>query len=192
MTDPAYDPDLDPGLTRVKLSTEATDEATQPPPPPSPPEPFLPPQLSSPPPPPSGTPTVLPPSPPRGPGSGIATTEPPAPAMVYVTNNYYPAVPEAPAAQGRFRISRLHSAWNASALAAGLLLVPDTTTLINYLDQYGVVMGALALTGLLELRFRGRACLGSWLVRALTCNLVASSAVTAAGLHMYGVIVTGV
>ncbi|MFB6881229.1 hypothetical protein ACFCY8_10385 [Streptomyces noursei] len=181
MADPSYDPDLDPGLTRVTLSTERTDEGTQP---------FLPPQWPSPPPPPSGPPTVLPPSPPGGPGSGIATTTHPAPAPVYVTNNYYPAVPEAPAAQGRFRISRLHPAWNASALVAGLLLVPDTSTLMNTLfgNEYGVMMAALALTGLLELRFRGR----SWLVRALTCNLVASSTVTAAGLHMYGVIVTGV
>ncbi|GGX55798.1 hypothetical protein [Streptomyces noursei] len=186
MADPAYDPDLDPGLTRVTLSTERTDEGT--PSPPSPPGPFLPPQWPSPPPP-SGPPTILPPPPPGGPGGGIAAQAPPVPAPVYVTNHYYPAVPEAPARQGRFRISRLHPAWNVSALVAGLLLVPDTSRLMNLFgDEYGVMMGALALTGLLELRFRGR----SWLVRVLTCNLVASSAVTAAGLHMYGVIVTGV
>ncbi|MGI5262459.1 hypothetical protein [Streptomyces angustmyceticus] len=173
----------------VELSTERTDRGTQPPPP-GPPGPFLPPQWSGNPPPSSGPPTVPPPPPPAdGPGGGIATTAPPA-SVTYVTNHYYPLAPSAPAEQGRFRIGRLHPAWNGSALVAGLFLVPGTSTVLNTVfgDEYGVMMAALALTGLLELRHRGR----SWLVRALTCNLLASSVVTGAGLHMYGYIVTGV
>lgn len=190
MAEPIYDPDLDPGLTRVRLSTERTDEGLRPPPPPGPPKSFLPPR-PGPPPPPSGPPEFLPPPPASGgAGGGIATTAPPAPAPVYVTNHYHLAVPAPPAAQGRFRISRLHPAWNASALVAGLLLVPGTSAILNNVfgGEYGVMMAALACAGLLELRHRGR----SWPIRALTYNLLASSAVTAAGLHMYGYIVTGV
>ncbi|MFC5889702.1 hypothetical protein [Kitasatospora aburaviensis] len=200
--------------TTVQLSGERTDGATPPPQPPTPPSAsapdFVPPPRRETPPPPAQPPAAPPPPPPAPPasggpdlpephewwrrpggggGGGVATMAPPAPAPVtYVTNHYYPAAP-AGAVPARFSVARLRPGWNASALVAGLLLVPVTGKVLHVFgDEYGVVMAALLAAGLLELRHRGR----SWLVRVLTCNLIASSAVTAAGLHMYGYIVTGV
>ncbi|MFJ4799147.1 hypothetical protein [Kitasatospora purpeofusca] len=199
--------------TNVQLSGERTDGATPPPKPPTPPAPsvpdFVPPPRRETPPPPAQPPAAPPPPPPAsgapdlpephewwrrpgggGGGGGVATMAPPAPAPItYVTNHhYYPAAPAA-AVPARFSVARLRPAWNASALVAGLMLVPVTGKVLHVFgDEYGVVMAALVATGLLELKHRGR----SWLVRVLTCNLIASSAVTAAGLHMYGYIVTGV
>ncbi|TBO58881.1 hypothetical protein EYS09_14970 [Streptomyces kasugaensis] len=111
------------------------------------------------------------------------------PPVTYVTNNYYPAAPGGPVAPARFSLSRLHPAWNGSALVAGLLLVPVTGKILHICgDEPGVMMAALAAAGLLELRSRGR----SWVARVLTCNVIASSLVTASGLYMYGYLVTGV
>ncbi|MCX4970802.1 hypothetical protein OHA98_39875 [Streptomyces sp. NBC_00654] len=105
-----------------------------------------------------------------------------------MTHHHYPAAPEEPAAGGRFSLSRLHPAWNGSALVAGLVLLPVTGKVLHVCgDEPGVLVVALAAAGLLELRARGR----SWLVRVLTCNLLASSLVTGAGLYLWGYLVTG-
>ncbi|MER5747139.1 hypothetical protein ABT097_28205 [Streptomyces sp. NPDC002225] len=123
----------------------------------------------------------------------MAPQAPPAPAPVEHHHHYYPAQP---VQQGppRFSVSRLSPVRNGSALVLGLIFVPDTGKLLHALgDEPGVMMAALAVAGVLELRRRGRNWLvRAWLIRALTWNLLASSVVTASGLYMYGSILTGV
>ncbi|MFJ3714023.1 MULTISPECIES: hypothetical protein [unclassified Streptomyces] len=191
MTDTTYtrhDPPIEP--TTVELSGERTDSV---PPPASPTGPSvdgadwfgLPPRRTPPTPPPVGPPAVPPPPPVSG--GGMAAVVPPGAPVTYVTNHYYPDAPMG-SAPARFTLSRLNPAWNGAALVVGLLLVPVTGKLLHALgDEPGVIMAALAAAGLLELRRRGR----SWVARVLTCNVVASSFVTPAGLYVYGYLVTG-
>ncbi|MFE3151180.1 MULTISPECIES: hypothetical protein [unclassified Streptomyces] len=185
--------------TTVELSGERTDRATPPPPPPPTAPPAPPPRRRTPPtPPPAGPPAGPPARPPANPpaprnGGGVMAPPAPAPAPVH-HHHYYPAPPAQQDRPPRFSISRLSPVRNGSALVLGLVFVPDTGKLLHALgDESGVMMAALAATGILELiahRYGWR--IRAWLVRALTFNLLASSVVTASGLYMYGSILTGV
>ncbi|MFF8618139.1 hypothetical protein [Streptomyces sp. NPDC015350] len=192
MTDTTHGRPIEP--TDVQLSTERTDRATPPPPPPPAgpptppsagvPDPFLPPPRRTTPPP-AGPPAA--PPPPRGDG-GVAVAAP-APAPTVHHHHYYPAQPAQQDRPPRFSLSRLHPAWNGTALVGGLLLLPVTGKALHICgDEPGVLMAALAAAGILELRSRGR----SWPVRVLTCNFLASCFVTPAGLYLLGYLFTGV
>ncbi|MET8746185.1 hypothetical protein [Streptomyces sp. NPDC004728] len=183
--------------TTVELSGERTDRATPPPPPP-PSQPPTPPSASPEPVPPPRRGTPPPPPPPAGPpaappwswgGGGVmAPQAPPAPAPVEHHYHYYPAQQDRPP---RFSVSRLSPVRNGTALVAGLLLLPVTGKALHICgDEPGVLMAALAIAGILELRTHSR--VRSWLVRVLTCNLLVSTVVTPAGLYLYGYLLTGV
>ncbi|MEU4506763.1 hypothetical protein [Streptomyces sp. NPDC024089] len=174
--------------TTVELSGERTDRATPPPPPPTaPPAP-----PTSPPAGPPARPPVGPPSPRNG--GGVMAPPAPAPAPVPVHHHhYYPAQPAQQDRPPRFSISRLSPVRNGTALVAGLLLLPASGKVFHVFgDEPGVMMAALAVAGLLELRGNPYNRIRSWLVRVLTCNLLASSVVTPAGLYLYGYLATGV
>ncbi|GAA1317394.1 hypothetical protein GCM10009647_047190 [Streptomyces sanglieri] len=189
--------------TTVELSGERTDRATPPPPtepPPAPPsaspEPVPPPRRRTPPtPPPAGPPAGPPARPPAGPpaprdGGGVMA--PPAPAPVH-HHHYYAAPPAQQDRPPRFSVSRLSPVRNGAALVAGLTLLPVSGKAFHVFgDEPGVMMAALAVAGLLELRSNPHDRVRSWLVRVLTCNLLASSVVTPAGLYLYGYLATGV
>ncbi|MFE7617876.1 hypothetical protein [Streptomyces sp. NPDC057496] len=200
MTDTTHGRPIEP--TDVKLSTERTDNGTTPPPPPPPPptppsvpDPFLPPPRRTTPPPagPPAAPPARPPAappPPRGDG-GVAVAAP-APAPTVHHHHYYPAQP-AQERPPRFSVSRLSPLRNGTALVAGLVLLPVTGKVLHVFgDEPGVLMAALAVAGLLELRSNPYDRLRSWLVRVLTCNIVASCFVTPAGLYLLGYLFTGV
>lgn len=182
--------------TTVELSGERTDRVTPPPPPP-PSQPPTPPPASPEPVPPPRRGTPPPPPPPAGPpaappwswGGGVmAPQAPPAPAPVEHHYHYYPAQQDRPP---RFSVSRLSPVRNGAALVAGLLLLPVTGKALHICgDEPGVLMAALAVAGILELRTHSR--VRSWLVRVLTCNLLVSTVVTPAGLYLYGYLLTGV
>ncbi|MEV7856500.1 hypothetical protein [Streptomyces sp. NPDC088183] len=118
----------------------------------------------------------------------MAPQAPPAPAPVEHHYHYYPAQQDRPP---RFSVSRLSPVRNGTALVAGLLLLPVTGKALHICgDEPGVLMAALAIAGILELRTHSR--VRSWLVRVLTCNLLVSTVVTPAGLYLYGYLLTGV
>ncbi|MFF9593858.1 hypothetical protein ACF1FX_32520 [Streptomyces sp. NPDC014646] len=182
--------------TTVELSGERTDSGkTTPPPPPTPPrsgpspvpDPFLPPPRR-------GTPP--PAGPPSGPpaswdGGGVAVAAP-APAPVH-HHHYYPAQPVQQERPPRFSVSRLSPVRNGTALAAGLFLLPVSGKVFHLFgDEPGAMVAALAVAGILELCSNPHDRVRSWLVRVLTCNLLASSVTTPAGLYLYGYLLTGV
>ena len=93
----------------------------------------------------------------------------------------------------RFSLSRLSPARNGSALAAGLILLPVSGKVFHVFgDEPGVMMVALAAAGLLELRSTAHNRVRSWLIRVLTCNVLASTVATPAGLYLYGFLFTGI
>ncbi|MFF4179484.1 hypothetical protein [Streptomyces sp. NPDC001750] len=114
----------------------------------------------------------------------------PAPAPVH-HHHYYPAQPVQQDRPSGFSVSRLSPLRNGAALVAGLILLPVSGKVFHICgDEPGVLMAALAVAGILELRTHSR--VRSWLVRVLTCNLLASSVATPAGLYLYGYLLTGV
>ncbi|MCX5115200.1 hypothetical protein OOK13_43520 [Streptomyces sp. NBC_00378] len=119
---------------------------------------------------------------------------PPAPAPAPVHHHhYYPTQPAQQDRPPRFSVSRLSPVRNGTALVAGLLLLPASGKVFHVFgDEPGVMMAALAVAGLLELRSNPYNRIRSWLVRVLTFNLLASSVVTPAGLYLYGYLLTGV
>ncbi|WNI34399.1 hypothetical protein [Streptomyces sp. ITFR-6] len=190
-TQARHDQPIEP--TVVELSGERTDTTPPPPPPMDVPDPFLPPpRRRTPPTPPPAGPPAVPPHSPR-PGGGVAAMAPPGPAPVtYVTNHYYPVAPEVPAPSPRFSLSRLSPVRNGTALVAGLTLLPVSGKVFHICgDEPGVMMAALAVAGILELR-TSHDRVRSWLVRVLTCNILVSTVATPAGLHLYGYLLTGV
>ncbi|MFF8696760.1 hypothetical protein ACF08W_31555 [Streptomyces sp. NPDC015144] len=174
--------------TNVELSGERTDRATPPPPPLS--QPPTPPSASPEPVPPPRRGTPPPPPPPAGPPwswGGVMAPQAPPQTLVENHYHYYPTQDRPP----RFSVSRLSPAKNGSALVAGLLLLPVTGKVLHVCgDEPGILMAALAVTGILELRTHSR--VRSWLVRVLTFNLLVSTVATPAGLHLYGYLLTGV
>ncbi|MFE7111113.1 hypothetical protein ACFU98_42850 [Streptomyces sp. NPDC057575] len=164
--------------TNVELSGERTDRATPPPP------------TGPPPAPPSASPEPVPPPRRRTPPAPVPLE--PAPSPVH-HHHYYAAQPAQQDRPPRFSVSRLSPVRNGTALVAGLFLLPVSGKVFHVFgDEPGVMMAALAVAGLLELRSNPHSRVRSWLVRVLTCNLLVSSVVTPAGLYLYGYLLTGV
>ncbi|MFB7918089.1 hypothetical protein [Streptomyces sp. NPDC056061] len=112
-----------------------------------------------------------------------------APPVTYVTNNhFYPAAAQEPGA--RFSLARLRPAWNGTAAAAGLFLVPVTGQLSA--DLYGVVYAAAAVAAFGELSARMRHRRSSWPVRLLSWHVAEISFMTPVGIHALTHIFTGV
>ncbi|MGW9120219.1 hypothetical protein ACWGRV_27010 [Streptomyces sp. NPDC055663] len=108
-------------------------------------------------------------------------------------HHYYAAPPAQHDRPPRFSVSRLSPVRNGTALVAGLILLPVSGKVFHVCgDEPGVMVAALAVAGLLELRSNPHNRIRSWLVRVLTCNLLTSSVVTPAGLYLYGYLLTGV
>ena len=115
----------------------------------------------------------------------------PAPAPAVHHHHYYPAQPVQQDRPPRFSVSRLNPVRNGAALVGGLILLPVTGKALHICgDEPGVLVAALAVTGILEVCAHRPA--ESWLVRVLTCNLLASCVATPAGLHLISYLVTGV